>query len=778
MTRVSLFVLLLVFPSSTRAQTWDTRFGSDPIGDPGLNGAVNVIQVVGGSTYVGGAFQTAGGVYTQNIARFDGAAWNGLDTGVNGAVNALASMPNGDLFVGGNFNAVNGGPGVYYIARWDGSAWYPLTVGIHTGMDQGVLALAPAPNGVDLYAGGNFTMGGGVSLHYVGLWDGTFWNTVSGNNFNGAVYDICTVGNDTYFGGDFTIPFTRVAHYNGSGFELIQGGPNARVYAVAIFQGELYVAGSFTQVGGIPAAGVARWDGAQWHAVASTLITNYGGPLRDLIPAAGALYLAGGFSAINGVQAKNVARWTGIAWSPLSNGVGSLAFSLGAMPGGEVYVGGDFGSVGGFPAGHIAHWNGTDWGFGGVNDQVRDMAYAAGSVIVAGDFTQVGETAVNRLASWDGAAWHDVGGGVDGSARCVATNGFDTYVGGAFANAGGVPAAGIAHWDGNAWTPLGYGVSGIPYDMAFDGADLYVGGALSPIGSPAAYIARWDGAAWHTVGDNPDAAVRTVVVDGGNVYIGGDFTTIGALSAAHAAVWDGAVWSPLGGGVNGVVYSVAVDGSDVYVAGDFKLADGTTSVNGVAQWDGAAWSAMGSGLEEGRVIRVAGNQVLVGGDFSTAGGPPASNLARWAGTWTELGGGTDDRVLAMAVTPDGVYVGGAFTTAGTTTSRRIGLWTEEFPTPVDRAPAALRLEQNAPNPFNPQTTIRYMLDRPGRTLLRVYDVRGARVRTLVDEPQGAGAHAVDWDGRDDRGRAVASGVYFYRLETPAGHLTRKMTILK
>ncbi len=73
---------------------------------------------------------------------------------------------------------------------------------------------------------------------------------------------------------------------------------------------------------------------------------------------------------------------------------------------------------------------------------------------------------------------------------------------------------------------------------------------------------------------------------------------------------------------------------------------------------------------------------------------------------------------------------------------------------------------NAPNPFNPATTIKFDLAAGGAAALRVYDVRGRLVRTLVDGPMPAGAHQISWDGRNNAGSAVASGVYL--LEMVAG----------
>ncbi|HEU4365894.1 MAG TPA: kelch repeat-containing protein [Candidatus Krumholzibacteria bacterium] len=91
---------------------------------------------------------------------------------------------------------------------------------------------------------------------------------------------------------------------------------------------------------------------------------------------------------------------------------------------------------------------------------------------------------------------------------------------------------------------------------------------------------------------------------------------------------------------------------------------------------------------------------------------------------------------------------------------------------------AATLHPNHPNPFNPSTTIRFDLAARGDATLRIYDVHGRAVRTLFAGVADAGVTTLPWNGRDDAGRAAGSGVYFYRLETSSGTLSRKMVLLK
>lgn len=83
-----------------------------------------------------------------------------------------------------------------------------------------------------------------------------------------------------------------------------------------------------------------------------------------------------------------------------------------------------------------------------------------------------------------------------------------------------------------------------------------------------------------------------------------------------------------------------------------------------------------------------------------------------------------------------------------------------------------------PNPFNPRTSIHYTMPAAGPVRLEVYDLGGRLVSRLVQGHQGAGHHIVEWDGRDDTGRGLSSGVFFYRLVTGDAVETRKMTMLK
>ncbi|SYZ73917.1 exported hypothetical protein [Candidatus Zixiibacteriota bacterium] len=98
-------------------------------------------------------------------------------------------------------------------------------------------------------------------------------------------------------------------------------------------------------------------------------------------------------------------------------------------------------------------------------------------------------------------------------------------------------------------------------------------------------------------------------------------------------------------------------------------------------------------------------------------------------------------------------------------------------------PRSFELQQNYPNPFNPMTTIRYSIrntaERPiPKTVLRIYNILGQEVRTLIDRQEAPGNYSIEWDGTDGIGNKVGSGVYFYRLTRGNDNDTRKMVLLK
>jgi len=121
------------------------------------------------------------------------------------------------------------------------------------------------------------------------------------------------------------------------------------------------------------------------------------------------------------------------------------------------------------------------------------------------------------------------------------------------------------------------------------------------------------------------------------------------------------------------------------------------------------------------------------------------------------------------------------TTDRGTASATWSFTTKEDPTNINDATIALlttELLVNFPNPFNPETTIRFALANGSSVEIIIYNVRGQLVRTLVNGYMNSGVHNIVWNGRDDNGNPVGSGVYFYHMRAGDYQSVRRMMLMK
>ncbi len=102
-------------------------------------------------------------------------------------------------------------------------------------------------------------------------------------------------------------------------------------------------------------------------------------------------------------------------------------------------------------------------------------------------------------------------------------------------------------------------------------------------------------------------------------------------------------------------------------------------------------------------------------------------------------------------------------------------------TGVDAAkeiPVSFYVEQNYPNPFNPSTTIKYALPQTSYVTVKIYDILGRLVNTLVNSEMPAGIHKIVWNGDDSKGAKVVSGPYFYQINSGSQIISKKMLLVK
>lgn len=357
----------------------------------------------------------------------------------------------------------------------------------------------------------------------------------------------------------------------GTGDQAWQNGnvQGTIVRAVAIApNGDVYVAGSFTQVGGVSARNIARWNGTSWSGLGTGLDDQV---LSLALAPNGVVYAGGYFSEAGGQPANRIAKWDGTAWSGLGTGTengvsGTISVSkvpkggvqaLAVAPTGELYVGGGFAKAGSQVANGIARWNGTAWnnlGTGitkttqGTYPLVHSLAVTpTGRLYMAGSFNYVNNVRLVSLAQWNGTSWSGVGNSDFSiyqslTSVVVASNG-DLYVGGDITVNGSTPAVGVARWNGTSWNAFGAGVSEYVHAVAVSPTgDIYAGGQLrTASGNAINNLARWNGTTWVSLGTGLNSFVESLAITPtGRLYAGGSFTATGDESKplAKLATYD------------------------------------------------------------------------------------------------------------------------------------------------------------------------------------------------------------------------------------------------
>jgi hypothetical protein len=313
---------------------------------------------------------------------------------------------------------------------------------------------------------------------------------------------------------------------------------------------------------------------------------------------------------------------------------------------------------------------------------------------------------------------------------------------------------------------------------SFDGSVNFGGGALTSAGNGDIFVAKFDPTGAHLwsngFGDENYQWGNGVAVDGfGNVFLTGDFD--GTVSFGGAAL-------------------VSADYNDIYLAKLNSL--------GVHVWSkGFGDSLMQSGMAV--AVETSGNSSVTGmfdGTVNFGGGPLTSAgddiyvamfNATGAHVWSKSFGdtltqyteaiavdGTGSAIITGSIEGTVDFGGGPLTSAG----GPYDVFVAKFGPPIvgisDPADTRGLAVHSYPNPFNPVTTIIYSVPDDGVADLRVYDVEGRLVKTLVNQSRVAGVYEVSWDGRDRRGNFVGSGIYFVRLECAGKVTTRKITLLK
>jgi hypothetical protein len=600
--------------------------------------------------------------------------------------------------------------------------------------DGPVLAIAVPPAGTSVYAGGAFTSIGGSPRS----------NLAALDTFSGAAM---------------------------GGWDP---SPDGVVEALAVSNVTVYAGGSFTTLGGQPRTYLGALDGPSGTVMGWNPSPD--GPVRSLAvrgPAPVRIIAGGEFHWVGGQVRNHLAAIDALnglptSWDPDPDGV-VHAVATDPLPNTGIMAGGEFRSSGRRPRANLAAFN----------------------------------RATGELRDWDPAP--------DGPVHALEFHGARLYAGGSFSTMAGIPKANLASFFeypaaaiDSSWTR---DPTGPVYDLHHWHGHVYIAGDFQWVKGQffyanIPYLARvqdGSGELDTTFDPSPNGAVHTVLGLSENLgfdvklYFAGAFTELKnpdpfdpplarSRGAALSLNGNGAIlpWDP---SADGTIRDLMAWYNPpeflnvtVYAGGDFSTIGGQPRAY-VAELDATgaatAWDAAADGPVHALFRFGYDDVVYAGGLFDSIGGQDRLNLAGLssltglANSWDPRPNGQVNVITApLWQTQLDIYVGGEFTEiAGSPDHAGLAFFHGPEP-PVDApevAAATVRPAVHAaPNPFRSQVDLSFSTGVPGIARLDVYDLAGRHVRALREGFAGPGEQRVVWDGRDDAGRSVATGVYFVR----------------
>jgi hypothetical protein len=597
---------------------------------------------------------------------------------------------------------------------------------------------AIAINGNDIYVGGKFTKAGGKIANYVAKWDETNgWSNV-GEGFSYLVLRLAYIDNLLYAGGEFGphygVQGSYISIWNGNKWNVPSGGVDNNVASFAKYGNNVLVGGSFEYAGGESVNKLGVWNNSttRW----SQFGGNFDNDVNEITPDGDDIYVGGAFTHIDNSNFDYIAKWDGKTqkWVSIGKGANASVYSI-KVNGDNVYFGGNFTRIGDIQANHIAAWNKK---------------------------TNV---------------WSSMNNGISGNVAvviCMAVKGNDIYAGGTFSTAGGVTTNNIARWDEStsSWYSLGSGVNGEVKGMEITSDNLYLTGAFTTAGDkPSYYFARYrlpGNAPYKPTliypNNNETISIQNPVFKW-NEYGSGTYFRIQVSTTSDFLhlVYD----------KNSVLNSY-FPSDNLSLGTTYYWRVCATNVFGVSEWSDV-WSFKVEKSTFGS------SRVILSLPLNNS-----TNITMYTQLiWLPLAGATSYH-LQLALDPDysELMIDEYNITPAyfqitrllsnmkyywrvrATNGREWSMWSEEwnFTTKVvsgieDKVePGKYILCNNYPNPFNPKTNIDFELPVSTYVILKIYDIRGREIKTLIDQYRPAGKYTVEWIPEN-----IPSGIYYYKI---------------
>jgi hypothetical protein len=645
---------------------------------------------------------------------------------------------------GTNLFAGTSGGGVF-LSTNNGTSWTAVNTGL---TNNNINALVVSGNNV--FAG---TWFGGV---YLSTNNGTSWTAVNSGLTNTYVWSLAVSGTNLFVG---TLGGVFLSTNNGTNW-IATGLTNTEVNTFAVSGKNIFAGTSSDSVF------LSTNNGTSWT-VASTGMTTTG---VFALAVSGANLFAGTYGGGVFLSTNN-----GTSWNEVNSGLTNTSVIALASSGTNLFAGTISGGV------FLSTNNGTSWteiNTGLTNIEVAALA-VSGTNLFAGTSGDGIFLSTNNGTSWTAANT----GLTNASTFALATSGMNLFAGdwgrGVFRSTN----------NGTSWTAVNSGLTNTyVYALATSGTNLFAGT------SGGVFLSSNNGTNWTEVNSGLTyPSINALAVSGTNLFAG----TSGR--GVFLSTNKGTSWTAINSGMtNTVVYSLAVSGTNLFAGiggGVFRSTNNGTSwtaigltgnfVYSLAVYgtnlfagtssggvflstnNGISWTAVNSGLTYTGFYALA-----VSGTNLFAGTSSGFFLSTNSGTsWTGASTGLiNDDVRTLTVLGTNLFAG---TNGRSVWSRPLSEMVTSVNMLTTDLPTHFNLEQNYPNPFNPATTISFSLPSKSFVSLRVFDIIGREVVTIVSEEMPAGSYSQQWNAIN-----MPSGVYFYRLQAGSFTETKKLVLLK
>lgn len=629
--------------------------------------------------------------------------------------------------------------------------WSPLGSGVNGNVNS--LAIF---NG-NIIAAGGFTQAGSVNVMNIAQWNGTNWSQL-GNGLNDSVFALCVYNNKLYAVGLFTLSgitsVARIAEWNGTNWFPLGTGLDDDAYSLIVYNNELIVGGEFSTAGGVNVNSIAKWNGTSWTALGSG-ISGADNVILSLTVLNSDLVAAGKFNNAGGNFASNIAKWNGNTWTAFGSGTTDNKIYTLTVYNSQLYAGGKFNSIVGVSANHIARWTGTSWlPFGsGVDGDVYSLAVLNNYLIAGGSFKYAGSTVyADRIVKWNGNTWSRLITGMNKNVKSLYSYNNILYSGGEFTTSGGIFSNHISQFS-NQTT---FTISGqVTYS---DNNQPVLSGKVKAI--------------------RADVNTREIiVVDSGVVTNGTYMLQHGIQDTLHVIIfpddeldfvptyhpsnidWQNSVKIyPTGNltNINVSVFRISQSTGNTIIGGHVYLNYLPSYYNPLTGFpyksDAIVYAKQGNLFRKFSVS-------------STDEHYTVTNLVPGIYTFYVNRLGYTDKSQTFNVS--GVNID-TLDFLLDTLNHPIGI------EPVSsEIPDKFVLYQNYPNPFNPKTIINVKISEYNYTELKIYDILGNEITTLINDKLKPGNYQIEFDGAN-----YPSGVYYYRLISGEFITTKKMVLIK